>query len=148
MKRSWLHYYGKSCPENPCLDVVEINVPWMKNGKEGKAFQLTFNGWLKVDFQRSAIASDGGLILVNCLRESIGMTDVAGGVGVFPAERLGVFRIGVDVAAELAGEVGRGGEHAAGNDVALQLRARISILAVVGQNYVAVWIEALAPKLT
>jgi hypothetical protein len=77
VKRSWLHYYGKSCPENPCLDVVEINVPWMKNGKEGKAFQLTFNGWLKVDFQRSGIASDGGLILVNCLRESISMTDVA-----------------------------------------------------------------------
>ena len=31
--------------------------------KEKQAFQLTFNGFLKVDFQGSRVTSDGGLIL-------------------------------------------------------------------------------------
>ena len=37
--------------------------------------------------------------LVDCPRERYTMTDAACGVGVFPAEGLGVFGIGVDIAA-------------------------------------------------
>ena len=31
--------------------------------KENKPFQLTFNGFLKIDFRGSRVTSDGGLIL-------------------------------------------------------------------------------------
>ena len=37
--------------------------------KENKPFQLTFNGFLKVDFQGSRVTSDGGLILIRALDE-------------------------------------------------------------------------------
>ena len=40
-----------------------------------------------------------GSLLVDCPRERYTMADAACGVGVFPAERLGVFGIGVDIAA-------------------------------------------------
>ena len=45
--------------------------------KENKPFQLTFNGFLKVDFQRSRVTSDGGLILVRELDERLGSTTSA-----------------------------------------------------------------------
>ena len=41
--------------------------------KERKAFQLSFNGLLKVDFQGSRVTSEGGLILVRELDERLGM---------------------------------------------------------------------------
>ena len=41
--------------------------------KENKPFQLTFNGFLKVDFQGSRVTSDGGLILVRELDERLGL---------------------------------------------------------------------------
>ena len=40
--------------------------------KETKPFQLTFNGLLKVDFQGSRVTSDGGLILVGRLKQTLG----------------------------------------------------------------------------
>ena len=40
---------------------------------ENKPFQLTFNGFLKVDFQGSRVTSDGGLILVRVLDERLGL---------------------------------------------------------------------------
>ena len=40
--------------------------------KENKPFQLTFNGFLKVDFQGSRVTSDGGLILIRELDERLG----------------------------------------------------------------------------
>ena len=40
--------------------------------KETKPFQLTFNGLLKVDFQGSRVTSDGGLILVRRLKQTLG----------------------------------------------------------------------------
>ena len=41
--------------------------------KENKPFQLTFNGFLKVDFQGSRVTSDGGLILLRELDERLGL---------------------------------------------------------------------------
>jgi hypothetical protein len=41
--------------------------------KENKPFQLSFNGFLKVDFQGSRVTSDGGLILVRELDERLGL---------------------------------------------------------------------------
>jgi hypothetical protein len=41
--------------------------------RENKPFQLTFNGFLKVDFQGSRVTSDGGLILVRELDERLGL---------------------------------------------------------------------------
>ena len=41
--------------------------------KEKQAFQLTFNGFLKVDFQGSRVTSDGGQILVRELDERLGL---------------------------------------------------------------------------
>ena len=41
--------------------------------KEKQAFQPTFNGFLKVDFQGSRVTSDGGLILVRELDERLGL---------------------------------------------------------------------------
>jgi hypothetical protein len=41
--------------------------------KENKPFQLTFNGFLKVDFQGSRVTSDGGLVLVRELDERLGL---------------------------------------------------------------------------
>jgi len=40
---------------------------------ENKPFQLTFNGFLKVDFQGSPVTSDGGLILIRELDERLGL---------------------------------------------------------------------------
>ena len=41
--------------------------------KGNKPFQLSFNGFIKVDFQGSRITSDGGLILVRELDERLGL---------------------------------------------------------------------------
>ena len=41
--------------------------------KEQRAFQLSFNGFLKVDFQGSRVTSDGGLLLVRELDERLGL---------------------------------------------------------------------------
>ncbi len=41
--------------------------------KEHKAFQLTFNRFLKVDFQGSRVTSDAGLLLVRELDERLGL---------------------------------------------------------------------------
>jgi hypothetical protein len=41
--------------------------------KENKSFQLSFNGFLKVDFQGSKVTSDGGLLLVRELDERLGL---------------------------------------------------------------------------
>jgi hypothetical protein len=40
--------------------------------KQNGSFQLSFNASLKVDFQRSRVTSDGGLILVRELDERLG----------------------------------------------------------------------------
>lgn len=40
-------------------------------GKDPKAFQLSFNGFRKVDFQGSRVTSDGGLLLVRGLGKRI-----------------------------------------------------------------------------
>lgn len=39
--------------------------------KDPKAFQLSFNGFRKVDFQGSRVTSDGGLLLVRGLGKRI-----------------------------------------------------------------------------
>jgi hypothetical protein len=41
--------------------------------KERKAFKLSFNGLLKVEFQESRVTSKGGLILVRKLDERLGL---------------------------------------------------------------------------
>ena len=41
--------------------------------KENKPFQLTCNGFLKVDFQGSRVTSNGGLVLVRELDERLGL---------------------------------------------------------------------------
>ena len=41
--------------------------------KENQPFQLSFNGFLKVDFQGSRVTSDGGLVLVRELDERLGL---------------------------------------------------------------------------
>jgi predicted ribosome quality control (RQC) complex YloA/Tae2 family protein len=41
--------------------------------KESEPFQFTFNGFLKVAFQRSRVTSDAGLILVRELDERLGL---------------------------------------------------------------------------
>jgi hypothetical protein len=41
--------------------------------KPNQPFQLSVNGSLKVDFQRSRVTSDGGLILVQELDECLGL---------------------------------------------------------------------------
>ncbi len=41
--------------------------------KGDKPFQLTFNGFLKVDLQGSRVTSDGGLVLVRELDERLGL---------------------------------------------------------------------------
>ncbi len=50
------------------------------------------------------------------------MTDTAFEVGIVPAERLGVFGIGIDVAGQLARQIGHRGKDTADDDVSLQLR--------------------------
>ena len=40
--------------------------------KQNQPFQLSFNGFLKIDFQGSRVTSDGGLILVRELDERLG----------------------------------------------------------------------------
>ena len=44
--------------------------------KQTKPFQLSFNGSLKADFQRSHVTSDGGLILVRELDERLGLGEL------------------------------------------------------------------------
>jgi hypothetical protein len=40
--------------------------------KQNRSFQLSFNGFLRVDFQGSRVTSDGGLILIRELDEPLG----------------------------------------------------------------------------
>jgi hypothetical protein len=40
---------------------------------KSKPFQLSFNGYLKVDFQESRVTSDGGLVLIRELDERLGL---------------------------------------------------------------------------
>jgi microcystin degradation protein MlrC len=42
--------------------------------KQNQPFQLSFNAWLRVDFQGSRVTSDGGLILVRELDERFGLS--------------------------------------------------------------------------
>jgi hypothetical protein len=44
--------------------------------KQKRAFQVCFNGFLKVDFQGSRVTSDGGLILVRELDEHLGLSQL------------------------------------------------------------------------
>jgi len=44
--------------------------------KENKPFQLSFNGFLKVDFQGSRVTSHGGLLLVRELDERLGLGEL------------------------------------------------------------------------
>ena len=44
--------------------------------KESEAFQVTFNGFLKVAFQGSRVTSDAGLILVRELDERLGLESI------------------------------------------------------------------------
>ena len=44
--------------------------------KQNGPFHLTFNASLKVDFQGSRVASDGGLILIRELDERLGLGDL------------------------------------------------------------------------
>jgi len=41
--------------------------------KDREPFQLSFNGFLKIDFQGSRVTSDGGLLLVRELDERLGL---------------------------------------------------------------------------
>ncbi len=47
----------------------------MGDEQEG-AFQLSFNGWLRVEFQGSRVTSDGGLLLVRELDERLGFGEL------------------------------------------------------------------------
>ena len=49
---------------------MEADTQWVKTNQ---AFQLSFNGLLKVDFQGSHVTSDGGLLLVRELDERLGL---------------------------------------------------------------------------
>lgn len=71
--------------------------------------------WINVN------SEDPGPHLAACPSRARHMADTTLGVGVFPIDRLGSLGIGVDVAAELAGQVGGGGEDAACYDVTLHL---------------------------
>jgi hypothetical protein len=51
--------------------------------KEAEPFQLTFNGFLKVPFQRSHVTSDAGLILVRELHERLGLEAIIAAKEVF-----------------------------------------------------------------
>ena len=44
--------------------------------KQNEPFRLSFNAWLKVDFQGSRVTSDGGLTLVRELDERLGLGDL------------------------------------------------------------------------
>ena len=41
--------------------------------KQNQPFQLSFNASLKIDFQRSRVTSDGGVILIRELDERLGL---------------------------------------------------------------------------
>ena len=47
---------------------------------QNQLFQLSFNRFLRVDFQGSRVTSDGGLILVRELDERFGLSKLIGGV--------------------------------------------------------------------
>lgn len=44
--------------------------------REEEPFQLSFSGWLRVDFQGARVTSDGGLLLVRELDERLGLGDL------------------------------------------------------------------------
>jgi hypothetical protein len=46
--------------------------------KQNQPFQISFNASLKVDFQRSRVTSNAGLILVRELDERLGLGDLIG----------------------------------------------------------------------
>jgi hypothetical protein len=41
--------------------------------RQGEPFELSFNGWLRVDFQGARVTSDGGLLVVRELDERRGL---------------------------------------------------------------------------
>ena len=43
---------------------------------QNQSFQLSFNAFLKIDFQGSRVTSDGGLILVRELDERLGLREL------------------------------------------------------------------------
>jgi hypothetical protein len=43
---------------------------------QDRPFQLSFNSSLKVDFQGSRVTSDGGLVLVRELHETLGLSEL------------------------------------------------------------------------
>jgi hypothetical protein len=57
---------------------------------------------------------------VACRREFV-TTDAVGGIRIFPPDGLCIGRVRVDLASELAGEVGYGGEDASCDDFAFDL---------------------------
>ena len=57
-------------------------------GKDRKPFQLSFNGYLKVDFQGSRVTSDGGLLLVGELDERLGLGELIAFPPIRPFGRL------------------------------------------------------------
>jgi hypothetical protein len=44
--------------------------------QQNQPFQLSFNPFLKVDFQGSRVTSDGGLLLVRELDERLGLSQL------------------------------------------------------------------------
>ena len=44
--------------------------------RQEQAFELSFNGRLRVDFQGARVTSDGGLLLVRELHERLGLGDL------------------------------------------------------------------------
>ncbi len=58
---------------------------------------------------------------MDCRGDSFTIPDPARGLGILPAERLGMLGVGIDVAAQLPGQIGGRREDAAGDDVALHL---------------------------
>ena len=54
--------------------------------KENKPFQLSFNGFLKVDFQGSRVTSDGGLLLVRELDERLGFGKLIDDISAIPRQ--------------------------------------------------------------
>jgi len=43
---------------------------------QNRPFQLSFNSWLKVDFQGARVTSDGGLLLARELDERLGLGEL------------------------------------------------------------------------
>src|SRR5215472_6206376 len=60
-------------------DFDEIGAVWRRIGageRREQPFQLSFNSWLRVDFQGSRVSSDAGMLLVRELDERLGFGDL------------------------------------------------------------------------